>query len=56
MEHKCLLGSAAALSGSWLYILMLKAKIRAYKTYIQHRLEKANPNSDTRTQQSSQGA
>ena len=42
MEHKCLVGAVVGLVASWVYILMLRAKIRNCVSYIQHRIDQAN--------------
>lgn len=43
MEHLFLIGALTYLVVSWLYILALKAKVRDCMTYIQNRIDKANP-------------
>jgi len=42
MEHIYLAGAVACLAVSWIYILILKAKIRDCMRYIEDRIDKAN--------------
>jgi hypothetical protein len=42
MEHLFLWGAIAALAASWIYILVLRAKLRTCMSYIQNRIEKNN--------------
>ena len=43
MEHIYLVGAVACLVVSWIYILVLKAKIRDCMSYIQNRIDQTNP-------------
>jgi len=42
MEHIYLAGAVMCLALSWIYILILKAKIRDCMRYIEDRIDKAN--------------
>jgi len=42
MEHIYLVGAIACLAVSWIYILILKAKIRDCMRYIEDRIDKTN--------------
>jgi hypothetical protein len=42
VERLFLIGAAACLVVSWIYILLLKAKVRVCLTYIQNRIDTAN--------------
>jgi len=47
MEHVFLIGAVTCLVISWVYIFALKTRVRDCMTYIQSRIDKATPNSES---------
>lgn len=55
MEHIFLVGAVACLAVSWIYLLLLKAKIRDCMRYIEDRIEKANSGRESVSRSLEQG-